>query len=101
MGVDVVSNIEFNCMQSCFCELNKVFTHGFSLEEIVKAHILQMHNSVSNNKNNNIMYMCNKVVMHSNCSLRSSVKVNTLAFSTLGESKLKIVQGSKWCKRLE
>ncbi len=100
MGVEIMSNIEFNCMQSCFCELNKVFAHGFSLEEIVKAHILEMHNSVSNDKNNNIMYMCNKVVLHSNCP-PSSVKVNTFALSTLGENKLEIIQGSKWCKILE
>jgi hypothetical protein len=88
-------------MESCFSELSKVFTHGFSLEEIVKAHILKMHSLVSNDKNNNIMYMCNKIVLHSNCPPRSSVKVNTLAFSTLGESKLEIIQGSKWCKKLE
>jgi hypothetical protein len=96
-----MSNIEFNYMQSCFCEFNKVITHGFSLEERVKTHILKMYSSMSNDKNNNIMYMCNKVGLHSNCPPRSSVKVNTCAFSTLGESKLEIIQGSKWCKRLE
>ncbi len=67
----------------------------------MKAHILEMNGSMSNDKKNNIMYMCNKVVLHSNCPLGSNVKVNTFAFSTLGESKLEIIQGSKWCKRLE
>jgi len=101
MGVEIMSNIEFNCMQSCFCKLNKVITHGFSLEERLKGHILEMHSSVLNDKNNNIMYIYNKVVLHSNCPRRSNVKGNTLAFSTLGASKLEIIQGSKWCKRLE
>ncbi len=67
----------------------------------MKVHILERHSSMSNDKNNNIMYMCNKVVLHSNCPPKSNVKLNTLAFSTLGESKLEIIQGSKWCKRLE
>lgn len=84
-----------------FVNLTRFFTHGFSLEKIVKVHILERHSSMSNDKNNNIMYMCNKVVLHSNCPPRSNVKRNTFAFSTLGESKLEIIQGSKWCKRLE
>jgi hypothetical protein len=62
-----MSNIEFNCMQSCFCKLKKVITHGFSLQERLKGHILEVHSSVLNDKNNNIMYICNKVVLHSNC----------------------------------